>query len=145
VWSTPNDNIYQNVHIEVTVTNNGSDPSTAFGIMCDAQANDGDFYYFAVTPAGDYAIARSAVGQADSFLTNNNRRVFSNLITQNAASYRIGADCGNGKLALYVNGQQIASVSDSSYTSGRVGLFTWSGEDVASADASFDDFLMTKL
>jgi hypothetical protein len=145
VWSTPNDNIYQNVHIEVTVTNNGSDPTTAFGIMCNAQVNDEDFYYFAVTPSGDYAIAKSTTGQDDLFLTNNVRRVFSNLITQNAVSYRIGADCGNGKLTLYVNGQQIASVSDSSYTNGHVGLFTWSGEDAASADVSFDDFVMTKL
>src|SRR5512146_3143126 len=36
VWSTSSNNkSYQNVHIEVTVTNNGTDDTTAFGIMCD--------------------------------------------------------------------------------------------------------------
>ena len=32
------------------------------------------------------------------------------LIEKNKSSYRVGADCGNGTLTLYVDGQQIASV-----------------------------------
>jgi len=48
-------------------------------------------------------------------------------------------------VTLYVDGQQIASVSDSSYTAGAVGLLTWSGEDVSTADVTFDDFVVTKL
>src|SRR5919109_2225515 len=38
VWSTPNDQDYQNTHMEVTVINNGTDSTTAFGIMCNQQA-----------------------------------------------------------------------------------------------------------
>jgi hypothetical protein len=48
-------------------------------------------------------------------------------------------------LALYVDGQQIASVTDSTYTSGGIGLFTWSGEEASATDVSFDDFVMTEL
>jgi len=44
-----------------------------------------------------------------------------------------------------VDGQQIASISDSSYVNGGVGVLTWSGEDVPSADVTFDDFVMTRL
>jgi len=146
VWSTPNDQDYQNTHMEVTVINNGTDSTTAFGIMCNQQSGvDGSFYYFAMTPAGEYAIAKAAEGQTDIFLTNNDQWGSSDLIPQNAASYRVGADCGNGTLTLYVDGQQIASVSDASYVTGGVALFTWSGEEVNSADVSFDDFLMTEL
>jgi hypothetical protein len=145
VWSTPNNKNYQNVHIEVTVINNGTDPTTAFGIICNSQGTDRSFYYFAVTPAGEYAIGKAAVGQTDLFLTNNDQWTASDLITQNAPSYRVGADCGNGTLTLQLDGQKIASVSDSSYTSGGVGVFAWSGEEAASADMSFDDFVMTNL
>ena len=145
VWSPPNDQDYQNIHSEVTVINNGTDATTAFGIMCNQQATNGNFYYLAMTPAGEYAIAKAAEGQTDIFLTNDDQWASSDLIPQNAASYRVGADCSNGTLTLYVDGQQIASVSDASYTSGGVALFTWSGEEANSADVSFDDFLMTKL
>lgn len=146
VWSTPNDQDYQNTHMEVTVINNGTDSTTAFGIMCNQQSGaDGSFYYFAMTPAGEYAIAKATEGQSDIFLTNNDQWGSSDLIPQNAASYTVGADCGNGTLTLYVDGQQIASVSDASYVTGGVALFTWSGEEANSADVSFDNFLMEEL
>ena len=145
VWSAPNDQDYQNVHMEVTVINNGTDSTTAFGLMCNRQATNGNFYYLAMTPAGEYAIAKATEGRSDIFLTNNDQWASSDLISQNASSYRVGADCGNGTLILYVDGQQIASVSDSTYTSGGVALFAWSGEEVASANVSFDDFVMTEL
>ncbi len=54
-------------------------------------------------------------------------------------------DCGKGTLALYVDGQQIASVSDTTYSGGGVGLFTWSGEDATKTDVSFDDFMVAQL
>jgi hypothetical protein len=145
VWSTPNDQNYSNVHLEVTVTNNNTDPTTAFGLMCNQQTTTNDFYYFAVTPAGQYAIAKAVTGQKDLFLTNNNQWQYSDAIKANAASYRVSADCGNGTLTLYVDGQKVDSVSDTTYTNGGVAVFTWSGEDVASANVTFDDFLMTKL
>lgn len=145
VWSTPNAQDYENVHMEVTVLNNGTDSTTAFGFMCNMQSNDNDFYYLAITPAGEYAIAKAVEGQSDVFLTNNDQWASSDRIVKNASSYRVGVDCGNGSLALYVDGQQIASVSDSSYTSGGVGLFTWSGEEATATNVSFDDFVMTEL
>ncbi|HJS20830.1 MAG TPA: hypothetical protein VJ785_18935 [Anaerolineales bacterium] len=145
VWSTPNDENYENVHMEVTAINNDTDPTTAFGIMCQQQEVDDSFYYFAITPAGQYAIAETSSTASDVFLTNDNQWQYSDNIPRNAESYRIGADCGNGELTLYVNDQQVDSVADDTYSNGGVALFVWSGEDVASANISFDDFLMTRL
>lgn len=145
VLSPPNNQDYQDIHMEVTVINNGTDSTTAFGLICNRQAIAESFYYFAITPAGQYAIAKAELGQRDVFLTNDDQWEASDLISTEAASYRVGADCGNDTLTLYINGQEIASVMDTSYTSGGVALFTWSGEEVNSADVSFDDFLMTEL
>ncbi|RPJ28871.1 MAG: hypothetical protein EHM33_02940 [Chloroflexi bacterium] len=145
VWSTPNAEDYQNTHMEVTVINNGTDSTTAFGIMCNQQEVNNNFYYLAMTPAGEYAIAEAADGQKDVFLTNEDAWAASDLIAKDAPSYSVGADCGNGTLTLYVDGQQIASVSDTSYTSGGVALFIWSGEEATTTDVSFDDFLMMEL
>jgi hypothetical protein len=146
VWSTPNDQDYQNIHMEVTAINNGTDSKTAFGLMCNQQVGaDNSFYYFAITPAGQYAIAKATAGESDVILTNNAQWEFSDLVPADAASYRIGADCGNGTLTLYVNGQQIDSVSDASYVSGGVALFEYTSDEVVTSDISYDDFLMTEL
>ena len=145
VWSTPNDQDYENIHMEVTVFNNGTDSTTAFGFMCNMQSNDSDFYYLAVTPAGEYAIAKAVDGQSDIFLTNNDQWATSDQIEKNASSYRVGVDCSDARLALYVDGRQIVSVSESAYSRGGIGLFTWSGEEATATDVSFDDFVMTEL
>lgn len=145
VWSTPDDEDYSNVHIEVTALSNSTDPNAAFGIICNMQVTNVS-YYFAVKANGQYAIGKSAVAIDDVFLTNNDQWGDSNLIPQSASSYRVGADCaGNGTLTLYVNGQQIDSVTDTDYTGGNVALFTWSGEEPAGANVSFDDFELKEL
>lgn len=145
VWSTPNDQSYQNVHLEVTAINNGTDATTSFGLVCNKQSNAATFYYFAITPAGEYAIAKSSEGQSDVVLTNDGQWTASDAIAKNASSYRLGADCSNGNLALYVDGKQITSVSDASYISGGIALFTSSGKDATTTNVSFDDFLLSEL
>jgi len=145
VWSNPNEEDYSNVHIEVTAKNNSSDPNTAFGIMCNQGVPDSNMYYFAITANGEYAIAKGAVGVDDVFLTNDDLWGESELIAKNADSYRIGADCGDGTLTLYIDGQKIDSVQDSSYSSGMVALFAWSHEVEDGTDVTFDDFVVTKL
>jgi serine/threonine protein kinase len=144
VWSTPNDEDYGNVHLEVTVMSNHTDPNTAFGLICAQQPQEWSFYYLAMTPAGQYAIIRATAGESDVFLTGDGQWVYSDHIADQD-SYRVGADCDNGRLTLYVDGKQIASVTDNTYGAGRVGLFTWSGDKASSADVNFDDFLLGSL
>jgi hypothetical protein len=145
VWSTPDAEIYDNVHIEVTAQNNSTDPLGTFGIICNLQVTDTS-YYFAINGSGTYAISRSMIASDDVVLTNDGDWTKSDLITENASSYRIGADCASdGTLTLYVDGKEIDSVNDTTYTSGNVGLFAWSDEQVSGTDVTFDDFLMTEL
>lgn len=145
VWSSPNSIAYRDVYLETTVINNDTDQYTVFGLFCNQQTDGQSFYYFGITPAGQYAIARVDSGVLDNFLTNNDQWGFSSLIPQNASSYRVAADCGNGVLTLYVNGQQIDTVTDATYTSGRAGVFIWSAEQATKTDISFDDFLLANF
>jgi serine/threonine-protein kinase len=143
VWSRPNDDNYENIHIEVTAINNDKNPKTAFGIVCGQQGEDWSFYYLAMTPSGEYAIIRATAGEDDVYLTNNGKWGSSSFIKKNAESYLIGADCQGDQMTLYVDGHRIASATDSAYPKGHIGLFAWSGENETSGDVSFDDFTMT--
>lgn len=145
VWTTPNGEFYENIHTEVTAYNNDGESTTAFGVMCYQQEASSSYYYAVMTPAGEYVIAKAKDGESDVFLTNNDEWGSSDRIQHSKSSYRVGMDCGNGSLSLYVDGQLIDSVFDDSYTSGTSGLVVWSGENVSSADVSFDDFLLTSL
>jgi hypothetical protein len=139
-WSNPNSETYSNVHIDATAKNDSSDRLVIYGILCHEQA-DQSFYYLGVASDGYYTISKSSSGQDDVSLTNGT----STLVPSGNETFTIGADCGNGNLALYVNGQQVAATQDSSYTSGKVGLFAGSNETPNSVDVTFDDFVVTSL
>jgi len=143
VWSTPNGEDYENIHVEVTAKNDSSDSTGAFGIICNLQITDTS-YYFAVTGAGEYAIGKHTF-LGDTILTNDGGWGTSDAVASGAGSYRIGADCGSGILTLYVDGQQIDSATDDTYETGGVGLFAWSGEELDGTDVTFDDFVVTSL
>jgi hypothetical protein len=140
-WSTPNVEVYENVHIEVSVKNDSPDPQALFGFICNEQGSTSSYYYVGVSPDGYYAFIKSADGQDDAYLKEGN----SDAIAAVSSSMRLGLDCANGSLVLYVNGEQIDSVSDPTYTNGSVGLFAASDDQAGGASVIFDDFVMTKL
>lgn len=145
VYSTPGDSAYQNVHIEATLDNSSTEDIASFGVMCDQQVTQDAYYYFTISPDGEYGISKAAIAKDDEVLTNNGKWVTSKLIKKNAKSYTIGADCGDGTLTLYVDGQKIDSVQDDTYSKGSVGLFAWSAKVPAGTSVTYHSFVVTAL
>jgi hypothetical protein len=140
-WSTYGIESYENLHMEVNVTNSSTDPEAMFGFICNEQGQTNSFYYVGVSPDGYYAFIKSSVAAEDVYLKEGN----SDVISANPSSLRLGLDCNNGSMTLYVNGQTIDSVTDSTYPSGVVGLFAASNDEESGASVIFDDFTSTQL
>jgi len=142
VYSSPNGTSYKDVHIETDAASTGSDSNAAFGILCNQQVISDQFYFGYVTPNGEYGIIKSVFIQDDVELTSGT----SDLIPHNAPSYTIGMDCAaDGTMTLYVNGQQVATASDTEYAGGTVGAIAWSGEVESGTTVSFDNYSITQL
>jgi hypothetical protein len=140
-WSTPGLTSYENVHMEVDVKNESTDPEAFYGFICNEQGSTDSFYYAGVSPDGYYAFVKAAVAQQDVFLKEGK----SDVISATGGSMRLGLDCANGSMTLYVNGQAIDSISDSTYPSGVVGLFAATESVSNGTNVTFDNFAMTKL
>ncbi len=140
-WSTPNTEVYENMHMEVSVTNQSADPETVFGFICNEQGSTNAFYYVGVSSTGYYAFIKSSVAVEDIYLAEGN----SEIISGSGGSMRLGLDCKYGSMTLYVNGQTIESVTDSSYPNGSVGLFAANDDQNTGATVIFDDFAIRKL
>lgn len=136
VWCNPDEN-FDDIHLEVTAENTSGTPDTVFGLMCHYQTVNSDFYYVGITTAGDYTIRLYTEGE-DEILAEGTTEA----VDPDAASYRIGMDCANGEIALYVDGDQIDSVEDDRYSSGDIGLFAWTGDETP-AEIRYDDLVVT--
>jgi hypothetical protein len=140
-WSTPGGTSYENLHMEVDVKNESTDPEAFYGFVCNEQGSTESFYYVGVSPDGYYAFVKAAVAQQDVFLKEGN----SSVISATGGSMRLGLDCATDSMTLYVNGQLIDSVNDSTYTSGVIGLFAATENVRNGTNVTFDNFVATKL
>jgi hypothetical protein len=143
-WANPEgaDLALSNVHLEVTARSVGAATEPGFGIMCNYLDAD-NTYYLGVSTDGYYAIVKT-VGGEDTVLSDVDSWIQSDAIPVNASSYRLGVDCGNGTLALAVNGTAVATVSDATFSSGTVGLFAQTFAE-PNAEIRFDDFVAVPL
>ena len=142
VYSGPNGTTYKGIHIEADAINQGSDPKAAFGVLCNQQVISDEFYFGYVTPSGEYGIVKSVFINDDVELTSGT----TDLISKDASTYRVGMDCAaDGAMTLYVNGQQVATASDTEYAGGMVGVIAWSGDVESGTTVSFDNYVITQL
>lgn len=144
IWNNPGENDLANTHTTVTVSNEGEALDPTFGLICN-YAGDGAFYYMGIGADGYYAIVR-VDGEEDVFLTSDeNLWLHSDDIAENAASYKLEAICAaDGTLSLIVDGTEIASAVDDTYTEGDVGLFVLSFEEVP-VEVHFDDLQVIEI
>ncbi|MBN1427133.1 MAG: hypothetical protein JXB07_02030 [Anaerolineae bacterium] len=137
-WGNPG-KTFSDIHIEVTARFTGD---AAGGIMCGYQDSD-NYYYMGMSADGYYGIGKTLDGVDTMFTSSEDMWEATDLIEVYASDYRIGADCGQGKITLYVNGKTIGSIADDSFTSGDIGLFGATFDDPASI--SYDNLIVTKL
>ena len=134
---------FDNLRLEVEVENKSATTEPTFGALCHYQ--DADNYYSAGFGSdGFYAIVRTEAG-VDTFLTSDRPEwVPSEDINQNASRYSLAVECANGHLMLEVDGKLIASVEDTTFTSGRVGLFVLTF-DHPEAHVRFDNLRISEV
>ncbi len=139
IWANPGKN-FTDVSVEVDATKIGGPDANLEGLICRYNSSGGfTFYMFLIGADGYYIIARVDNG-AQTGISSEQMQQSSVIRTGNATN-RIRADCIGPNLSLYVNGQLVASATDSTYTSGDVGLLAGTFE-TPGADINFDNFVV---
>lgn len=143
-WGTASATGLTDLHAEVTVISTGFATDEGYGFVCDF-ADDQHLYFLGVTADGYYAIIKLEGAQAPVLTDPNGKWLQSTHYPLNLPSYRVGADCAaDGTLAVYANGHLVASVQDTAYTSGQIGLFVRTF-DKAPAEVRFSNLIVTAL
>jgi hypothetical protein len=135
LWSTP-ERDYKDVRVEVDVFRLSGPSENRMGLMCRYQ--NGDYYFFIISNDGFYAIGKYVGGQ--TLLLGQTEMQASELILKDAVNH-LRADCVGNTLTFYVNYEQVASVQDSDFPNGDVGLLTGAFAE-SGVDVLYDHFLV---
>lgn len=126
---------FTNMKIDVDVEKiNGTD-NNEIGVFCNA-TDTRHFYAFVIASDQTYTIWRQD-GDDSASLTD---WATSSIINGGAAGNHLIAICNDGNLTFLVNGVELVSVYDTTYSQGDVGIIIGSLEENSSASAYFDNF-----
>jgi hypothetical protein len=132
--------VFDDVVIEVTATQFSApdNDNNDYGVACRIQ-DEGAGYYLLISGDGYYAIMKAVDDERDPLVDWTE----SDVIHRGNASNDIRGTCDGSTLTLEVNGQQLASTTDSEFPSGDVALSATSYED-ASTQIYFDDVRVSR-
>ncbi len=140
LWANPGKSFQADVRIEVDATKTDGPDDNDLGVICRYQ-DASNYYYFLISSDGYAVIARVLDGNQEYISADS--MVSTDAIHQGDATNHIRADCVGSSLALYVNGVQVATVSDSSFSRGDVGLIAGTFSEPGT-DILFDNFYVYK-
>jgi serine/threonine protein kinase len=124
------------IEVDATQISAGPDNIAAYGVVCREQG-DGDGYYLRISGDGEYSVYRVVGGEFDSLVDWTT----STAIRQGQATNHIQAICDGSTLALFVNGQRLDEIEDSTFAAGDIALTATTFEDVMTI-VHFDDLVV---
>jgi hypothetical protein len=132
--------VFDDVVIEVNATQFSApdNDNNDYGVACRIQ-DEGAGYYLLISGDGYYSILKAVGDERDPLVDWTE----SDVIIRGNASNDIKGTCDGSSLTLEVNGQQLASATDSEFLSGDVALTATSYED-ASTQVYFDDVRVSR-
>jgi hypothetical protein len=139
MWGVANRS-FDNVVIEVDATqiSAGPESNNAYGVVCRDQGDvTGTGYYLRISGDGFYQIVK-AMGEEYEALVDWTE---TSAIQKGNATNHIMAVCNGSSLELFVNGERLAGVEDSTYTSGDIG-FTATTYEETMTEVHFDNVIV---
>ncbi|HBX70334.1 MAG TPA: hypothetical protein DEH25_13385 [Chloroflexi bacterium] len=137
VWANPGLNFTDTI-VEVEATKVGGPDDNDFGVICRYE-DSSNFYFFIISSDGYYGLGKVVDGEQT--ILGAEELMPSDAITLGNVTNTIRADCVGSTLTLYANGTQLASESDTTFTSGDVGLLAGTFNDPGT-DIHFDNFVV---
>jgi hypothetical protein len=137
LWANPGRD-FTDVSVEVVGHKIGGVDDNEYGVIC-RYVDTGNFYAASISSDGFYGIIRLVDGNFEYVGMDSMQT--SDAINQGSDSNHIRFDCVGSTLTLYVNSTQVATATDSTHTSGDVGLYAGTF-GTANIDIMFDVFVV---
>jgi hypothetical protein len=136
-WANPGES-FADVRVEVEATKVGGPDDNDLGVIC--RYVDIENFYFGLISSDGYAVIGKVKDGEQAGISSDGMDPVEGINLGDATNL-IRMDCVGEALTLYVNGTQIASVADSDFAKGDVGLMAGT-YDITGTDIHFDNFIV---
>lgn len=136
-WANPGES-FADVRVEVEATKVGGPDDNDLGVIC--RYVDIENFYFGLISSDGYAVIGKVKDGEQAGISSDGMDPVEGINLGDATNL-IRMDCVGEALTLYVNGSQIASVADSDFAKGDVGLIAGT-YDITGTDIHFDNFIV---
>ncbi len=139
MWGIANQNFTDlTISVDSVQVSGPANDNNDYGVICRLQEG-GEGYYFLISGDGFFSILRADSNGFTPLIDWTSTDV----VRQGNSDNAIVATCSGSDLSFYVNGQLLASTSDSNYGSGDVALTATSYEETGT-EVHFDNFTVTQ-
>jgi hypothetical protein len=128
----------EDVYMEINVRLNSGSQAAYYGLVCRWQDTH-NYYGLGISGAGAYSIFRVQNGQIFILAEGEDEK---NIITPAFENDIVGASCSDNQLRLFVNGESLLTVQDTTFQDGQVGLTVLTRE--GPAEAHFESFSLAR-
>jgi hypothetical protein len=135
IWST-SEKDFSDVRVEADVIKLNGPDENRMGLICRYQG--GDYYFFIISNDGYYVIGKFIGGL--TLLLGQSEMQASDAI-QTGTMNHLRADCIGDTLTFYINFTEVASATDTDFSSGDVGLVAGAFAEPG-VDVLFDNFVV---
>ena len=135
IWSTSEKN-FGDVRVEADVIRLNGPDENRMGLICRYQG--GNYYFFIISNDGYYVIGKFIGGL--TLLLGQSAMQASDAIQVGTMNH-LRADCIGNTLTFYINFAEVASATDSDFSSGDVGVVAGSFAEPG-VDVLFDNFVV---
>jgi hypothetical protein len=136
-WATPGLNIDDSV-VDVDATKVTGPDDNLFGLICRFR-DEQNYYGFLVSSDGYYGIMKVQDGRQE--ILGQPEMQVTNLVQKAEKVNHLRADCVGDKLSLYLNWTKLTEVTDSTFSTGDVGILGMTRESIGT-DIRFDNFIV---
>lgn len=118
IWSTRSE-VYEDMIVEASAYLADGPETGHYGVVC-RHVDSANYYAFLASPGGSYGIVRMLQGELEFIAQGKDED--GEVINSDDDSNLVRGDCIGDSLTLYVNGERLLDVEDSSLEEGEAGV-----------------------
>lgn len=142
-WSNLQNERFEDIRVTVDVLDRSDTDLVGYAVVCNYR-DSANFYYAGFSKDGYYIVSKFEDDEETALSDPDGNWLESRAINAGQSQYKLEVICAHGEISLLVDGEEIDSVADETFTRGEIGLMGISFEEI-DLEFAFDNLRVERV